>query len=104
MEFYDFPWCKHFVHRQHTNRQDFFVKQGVSESDFNDTFSSFSLKRKARWAKKLAQTLKIPAIPGFIVISEENAYWASRNMVESNEEMLELVDFLIKIQEDALKS
>lgn len=72
--------------------RDFFVKQGVKGSDFDDTFYSFAVETRLARAVDLTQRYGISGVPSIIV----NGKYRTSNKISGHASMLEVVDFLIK--------
>ncbi|MCP4788723.1 MAG: thiol:disulfide interchange protein DsbA/DsbL [Gammaproteobacteria bacterium] len=72
--------------------QNFFAEQGVNEADFDKAYNSFDLKNKLRQGNRLAARAKITGVPTMLV---NGKYVVNSTMAGGNEEMLQVVDFLV---------
>jgi thiol:disulfide interchange protein DsbA len=70
----------------------FFVEHGVSEEDFDRTFESFAVVTKTNRARQARALYGITGVPVMIV---NGKYLVSAKMAGGNEEMLEVVDYLV---------
>ncbi len=80
--------------------KDFFIAQGVSAQDFDDTYKSFAVITKTNRAKQAANLYGIKGVPALVV---NGKYRTSARDAGSNKRMLEVVDFLVE-RERAAKS
>lgn len=72
---------------------DFFVKYGVEKKDFEKLYSSFGVTTKVRQSDALARDYQIRGVPSFVV---NGKYLVLRESLKSNEEMFDVINFLIK--------
>jgi thiol:disulfide interchange protein DsbA len=79
--------------------EDFFVKHGVSKEDFNSTFDSFLVDTKTRQAASTAARYGVTGVPAVIV---NGKYRISGSTAKSYENMIKVMDFLIKKEHDAM--
>lgn len=80
----------------------FFVDQGISAEDFDETFDSFTVNRKQKWASALSQAYRITAIPTILVQGPEGAYLTSVRMAGGENALLQVVDYLINKEYQAI--
>lgn len=71
---------------------DFFTKYGVEKDKFEQLYSSFGVSTKIRQADALAREYQIRGVPSFVV---NGKYLVLREHLQSNEEMFDVIDFLI---------
>lgn len=79
----------------------FFVAQGVSEQDFDNTFQSFAVVTKTNRAKQARDMYGITGVPALVV---NGKYLTSAKMAGGNKEMLKVVDFLVEQERAASAS
>ncbi|MDH5612339.1 MAG: thiol:disulfide interchange protein DsbA/DsbL [Gammaproteobacteria bacterium] len=72
---------------------DFLVSKGVNEEDFKDAYNAFSIDGQVR---KAIQKVKGYAIKGVPALGVNGKYLVSGTSAGSYENMLRIVDFLIK--------
>lgn len=72
---------------------DFFAKYGVDKGKFEQLYSSFGVSTKIRQADALAREYQIRGVPSFVV---NGKYLVLREHLQSNEEMFDVIDFLIE--------
>ena len=72
--------------------REFFIAQGVSGQEFDDTFKSFAVITKTNRAKQAANLYGIKGVPALVV---NGKYRTSASEAGSNKKMLEVVDFLV---------
>lgn len=72
---------------------EFFTKYGVKKSDFNQLYNSFGVSTKLRQADAMAQDYQIQGVPSLVV---NGKYLVLRDHLRSNEQMFDVVDFLVK--------
>lgn len=80
----------------------FFVAQGVKAEDFNKTFNSFNVANKQKWASIITQAYQITSVPQVIVQGPAGIFTTSVRLSGSEEKVIEVMNFLIKRQEEAL--
>lgn len=68
-----------------------FVQNGVSESDFRNTYNGFHVANLVRRTEQLTQAYKVSGVPSMAVAGR---YWISTNMGRGYEGMLKVVDAL----------
>ena len=71
---------------------EFFTKYGVKKTDFDQLYNSFGVSTKLRQADAMAQDYQIQGVPSFVV---NGKYLVLRDHLRSNEQMLDVVDFLV---------
>ncbi|MEA2078302.1 MAG: thiol:disulfide interchange protein DsbA/DsbL [Pseudomonadota bacterium] len=76
----------------------FFVEQGVSAEDFDNTFSSFAVITKTNRAKQVRNMYGISGVPAIVV---NGKYLVTAKLAGSNKQMLEVVDYLVAQERDA---
>jgi thiol:disulfide interchange protein DsbA len=69
----------------------------VGEEDFNTVFSSFSVRSRVAQAKAKGRAYRVTGVPSMIV---NGKYRIDGRMAGSNTKMLEVVDYLVKLEED----
>jgi thiol:disulfide interchange protein DsbA len=85
--------------RQAELLQDLFNEHaGVSEDDFNTAYSSFSVRSRVQQAKAKARAYRLTGVPSIIV---NGKYRVDGRMAGSNTKMLEVVDYLVGIEQQA---
>ena len=90
--------------RLHTEKLigDLFEENGVSRDDFEAAFNSFSVRTKVNQAEKRMQDYEIRSTPNMIVNGKYLI--ATGEAVRTQEEMLQVVDFLIEKERRAMAS
>ncbi|GMQ88568.1 MAG: thiol:disulfide interchange protein DsbA [Gammaproteobacteria bacterium] len=73
--------------------KEFFVAQGVSAQDFENTYKSFAVITKTNRAKQAAGLYGIKGVPALVV---NGKYRTSAREAGSSKGMLEVVDFLVE--------
>ncbi|MDD9891185.1 MAG: thiol:disulfide interchange protein DsbA/DsbL [Gammaproteobacteria bacterium] len=81
---------------------DLFAEHGVSEEDFDRTFNSFSVRTKVNQAERRMQDYGIRSTPNMIVNGKYLI--ATSENVRTQQEMLEVVDFLVEKERQAMRS
>ncbi len=76
----------------------FFVEQGVSAEDFDNTFSSFAVITKTNRAKQVHNLYGIRGVPALVV---NGKYLVRAETAGGNREMLEVVDYLVEQERSA---
>lgn len=71
---------------------DFFEANGVSKSDFENAFKSFSVDTKLRQADALAVRYKIDSVPTIVI---NGKYVTSGSMAGSVDKLREIVNYLV---------
>ena len=79
-----------------------FAKYGVSEADFEAAFNSFSVRTKVNQAEQPMEDYEIRSTPNMIV-NGKYLITTGEN-VRTQQEMLEVVDFLVEKERQALRS
>lgn len=72
---------------------DFFAEHGVDKDEFNQLYGSFGVSTKVRQGDAMARDYQIQGVPSFVV---NGKYLVLRDHLGSNEEMFDVVDFLVK--------
>ncbi len=80
--------------------KEFFVTQGVSAQDFENTYKSFAVITKTNRAKQAAGLYGIKGVPALVV---NGKYRTSAGAAGSNKGMLEVVDFLVERERAAAR-
>ncbi|MCG8534521.1 MAG: DsbA family protein, partial [Pseudomonadales bacterium] len=92
------------VEKKPVNSQDqlaaFFGEFGVSESDFNKLYDSFSVRVKVRQADAMSRAYRLRGVPALVV---NGKYLVKTQSGMSYEDMLKVVDFLIEKERTASK-
>jgi protein dithiol oxidoreductase (disulfide-forming) len=70
-----------------------FAKHGVSEADFGQAFNSFSVRTKVNQLDRKMRDYQIQSTPNMVVNGKYLV--ANNNAVRTQQEMLEVVDFLV---------
>ncbi len=78
-----------------------FVAQGVDAADFDNAFKSFAVVTKTNRSKRVSEMYGISGVPALIV---NGKYRTSATMAGGNQQMLEVVDFLIEQERKAAGS
>lgn len=81
---------------------ELFVEHGISQEDFDRTFNSFSVRTKVNQAEARMQDYGIRSTPNMIV-NGKYLITTSEN-VRTQQEMLEIVDFLVEKERQAMRS
>ena len=81
---------------------ELFAEHGVSQEDFDRTFNSFSVRTKVNQAEARMQDYGIRSTPNMIV-NGKYLITTSEN-VRTQQEMLEIVDFLVEKERRAMRS
>ena len=77
-----------------------FAEHGVSEADFSATFNSFSVRTKVNQGDRRMQGYQVRSTPNMIV---NGKYLVSTGQaVTTQQEMLNVVDFLVEIERRAI--
>ena len=71
----------------------FFKKHGVSESDYNKLFQSFSIRTKVRQAEAFAKAARLSGVPAIVV---NGKYVIGTEMAKGFPRMMQIVNFLIE--------
>ena len=79
--------------------QDLFVKQGVSEEDFKNTFNSFAVAVKTNHAKQMTRRYAITGVPTLVV---NGKYSTSATQAGSNQNIIKVMDYLIAAERASL--
>ncbi|HAJ76777.1 MAG TPA: disulfide bond formation protein DsbA [Gammaproteobacteria bacterium] len=79
-----------------------FARHGVSEADFEAAFNSFSVRTKVNQAEQRMEDYEIRSTPNMIV-NGKYLITTGEN-VRTQQEMLEVVDFLVEKERQALRS
>ena len=79
-----------------------FAKYGVSEADFEAAFNSFSVRTKVNQAEQRMEDYEIRSTPNMIV-NGKYLITTGEN-VRTQQEMLEVVDFLVEKERQTLRS
>ena len=81
---------------------ELFAKHGISQSDFESAFNSFSVRTKVNQAEKRMQDYEIRSTPNMIV---NGKYLITTGEdVQTQAEMLKIVDFLVEKERASLRS
>lgn len=77
-----------------------FAEHGVSEADFSATFNSFSVRTKVNQGDRRMQDYQVRSTPNLIV---NGKYLVSTGQaVTTQQEMLNVVDFLVEVERRAI--
>jgi thiol:disulfide interchange protein DsbA len=77
-----------------------FAEHGVSEADFSATFNSFSVRTKVNQGDRRMQDYQVRSTPNMIVNGKYLV--ATGQAVTTQQEMLNVVDFLVEIERRAI--
>ncbi|HAR90944.1 MAG TPA: hypothetical protein DCR45_08215 [Gammaproteobacteria bacterium] len=79
-----------------------FAEHGVSQDEFESAFNSFSVRTKVNQAEKRMEDYQIRSTPNMIV---NGKYLVTTGQnVPTQEEMLEVVEFLVQKELQSLRS
>jgi thiol:disulfide interchange protein DsbA len=78
--------------------RQFFVSKGIKLQDFTKTYESFDVSRKEKWANAISSAYRITAIPAVIVQGPAGIYVTAVKMAGSEDEVVKVVDYLVKMQ------
>lgn len=81
--------------------KQFFASKGISERDFNETFESFTVIRKQKWANAVSKAYRITSIPAIIVQGPQGVYVTSLRMAGSEDSLLDVINYLVNMQHEA---
>ena len=81
---------------------ELFAKHGISQSDFESAFNSFSVRTKVNQAEKRMKDYEIRSTPNMIV-NGKYLITTGEN-VQTQAEMLKVVDFLVEKERASLRS
>jgi thiol:disulfide interchange protein DsbA len=76
---------------------EFFVEQGVSKEEFENTYNSFTVDAKTRTATQLTKKYGIDGVPAIVVNGKYRVLTTN-----GFDKMLEVVDYLAKKEHDAM--
>jgi len=76
----------------------FFVQQGVSAEDFDKTYNSFAVVTMTNRSKEIRTLYGVSGVPTMIV---NGKYRTTATMAGGNQQLLQVVDFLIQKERDA---
>ncbi len=79
---------------------ELFAQHGISQSDFDSAFNSFSVRTKVNQAEKRMSDYGIRSTPNMIVNGKYLV--ATGESVRTQQEMLEIVDFLVEKERIAM--
>jgi len=86
------------IHKEHkpihntAELKAFFKEHGVSEADFDKTYSSFAVITKTNRAKQVREMYGVTGVPTLIV---NGKYRTTAKLAGGNKQMLQVVDFLV---------
>jgi len=81
--------------------REFFIAQGVSGQEFDDTYKSFAVITKTNRARQAASLYGISGVPALVV---NGKYRTSAREAGGNRQILEVVDFLVEQERAAGKA
>ena len=85
--------------RQAALLQDLFNEHAdVGEEDFNTAYSSFSVRSRVQQAKAKSRAYRVTGVPSMVV---NGKYLVTGTMAGSNTKMLEVVDYLVGVEQQA---
>lgn len=70
----------------------FFTQQGIEAKAFDDTFGSFTIERKLKWAESMGQLFKVTRIPALVILTPEAAYLSTVSMAGNEENLIKLIN------------
>jgi len=73
----------------------FFIEQGVSESDFDNTFGSFAVVTKTNGAKQVRDKYGITGVPSLVV---DGKYRTSAQQAGGNPQIIDVINQLIEME------
>ena len=79
-----------------------FAKYGVNKADFESVFNSFSVRTKVNQAEKRMEDYEIRSAPNMIVNGKYLI--TTGDNVRTQQEMLEVVDFLVEKERRTLRN
>jgi thiol:disulfide interchange protein DsbA len=82
--------------------KQFFSGTGIPEKDFTNTFNSFDVTRKQKWANAIARAYKITAIPVIIVQGPKGVYMTAVRLAGSEDNVVKVVNELVEMQNKSL--
>ena len=74
----------------------FAASAGVSEDDFNTAYNSFSVRSRVQQAKAKGRAYRVTGVPSLVV---NGKYLIDGRMAGSNTKMLEVVDYLVNLEQ-----
>ncbi len=80
--------------------REFFIEQGVSAEDFDNTYNSFGVAAKVNRAKQMTQRYGINGVPAMIV---NGKYRTNATLAGNEDAMFEVVNELIQQERQAAK-
>jgi thiol:disulfide interchange protein DsbA len=84
--------------RNEAELKAFFVEQGISAEDFDNTFKSFAVVTKTNRAKQVRDLYGVTGVPMLVV---NGKYRTSASMAGGNANMFKVVDFLVSKERGA---
>lgn len=87
-------------HRKQEDIKAFFLEQGVSAEDFDNTFNSFAVITKTNRAKQVRNLYGITGVPMLVV---NGKYRTGAQQAGSNSAMLQVVDELVERERQAMQ-
>jgi thiol:disulfide interchange protein DsbA len=82
--------------------KQFFTGAGLSEKDFTNTFNSFDVTRKQKWANAISRAYKITSVPVVIVQGPKGIYITAVRMAGSEDNVVKVVNELVDMQNKSL--
>ncbi|MEE3173210.1 MAG: DsbA family protein, partial [Pseudomonadota bacterium] len=79
-----------------------FAEHGIGQEDFERAFNSFSVRTKVNQAEKRMQDYQIRSTPNMVVNGKYLI--ATGQAVTTQQEMLEVVNFLVEKERQAMRS
>ena len=84
------------------DQRDFLVeKAGISEKDFDKAYESFTVKSRMKQGDQRIRAFKISGVPALIV---QGKYVISASSAGGQEQMVDVADYLIEKERQALKA
>jgi thiol:disulfide interchange protein DsbA len=78
--------------------RQFFVSAGIPEQEFTQTYDSFDVTRKQKWANAISRAYRITAIPIIVVQGPRGVFVTAVKMAGSEDEVLKVANYLINMQ------
>lgn len=82
--------------------KQFFVGAGIPEKAFTDTFNSFDVTRKQKWANSISHAYKVTSIPIIVVQGPKGVYMTAVRLAGSEDNVVKVVSELVDMQNKSL--
>lgn len=80
--------------------RQYFMSKGIKEKDFNQTYNSFDVTRKQKWANAMSRAYRITAVPAIIVQGPKGTFMTSVTMAGSDNGLVKVLNYLVKMQSE----